>query len=84
MMVHPKNDTYSKSKLTMVNINILSDGLMLVQHSAMHEEIAVKCECVKISLHQIHGCTLNRNISATIVMILVHSPLHQGNCSSAH
>ena len=44
MMVHPKNDTYSKSKLTMVNINILSDGLMLVQHSAMEEENAVKCE----------------------------------------
>ena len=56
MIVHPKNDLYtSKSKLTMVNNHILSDGLILVQHSAMDEENAVKCECVKFSLHQSHG-----------------------------
>ena len=82
MMVHPKNDTYSKSKLTMVNIHILSEGLMLVQHSATDEEIAVKCECVKFDLHQSLG--VQWNISSTKMMILVHSPLHQVNCSSAH
>ena len=39
----------------MVNIHILSDGFMLVQHPAVKEENAVKCECVKFSLFQSHG-----------------------------
>ena len=67
----------------MVNNHILSDGLILVQHSAMDEENAVKCECVKFSLHQSHGVHY-KGASPGQMMILVHSPLHQGNCSSAH
>ena len=49
----------------MVNIHILSDDLMLVQHSAMEKENTVKCGRVKFSLHQSHGVHIN--ISSTIM-----------------
>ena len=46
----------------MVIIHILSDGFMLVQHSAVEEENAVKCECKS---HGVHNLQHNNDDSST-------------------